>query len=129
MTLKSRILCVEDHEDTRDVIFEILSREGHDVTCAGNPHEALNLIETSERFDLYIVDTWLPGMSGLDLSKRLRELDAQIPILFFTAAASEADMENAFKSGAQAYLVKPVDTERLAIKVARLISDSNKASC
>jgi DNA-binding response OmpR family regulator len=123
---RERILCVEDHSDTREVIFAILTRVGYDVTCAESPYEALRLIQNSPSFDLYILDTWLPGMSGLDLSNNLREFDREIPILFFTAAPSEADRERAFACGADAYLVKPVDTDRLAAKVTRLLSDSKR---
>jgi two-component system OmpR family response regulator len=124
--LKGRILCIEDHSDTREVISKLLSQEGHEVTCAESPYEALLLVKNSQRFDIYIVDTWLPGMSGLDLSNKLREFDGDIPILFFTAAGSEADRERAFECGADGYLVKPVDTERLAAKVSRLLSESKK---
>jgi two-component system OmpR family response regulator len=120
-----RILCIEDHEDTREVISLLLTREGYEVTCAESPREALTLLQ-SQHFDLFIVDTWLPGMSGLELCNKLRELDGEAPILFFTAAASEADRARAFESGAQGYLVKPVDTHRLAAKVTRLLSESKK---
>lgn len=121
-----RILCIEDHADTREVISVLLTHHGYEVTCAESPYEALDLLLNSPRFDLYIVDTWLPGMSGLELSNKLRDFDGQIPILFFTAAASEADRERAFECGAHAYLVKPVDTNRLAAKVSRLLSESKK---
>jgi DNA-binding response OmpR family regulator len=123
---KSRILCIEDHADTREVISVLLTQEGYEVTCAESPFEALTLVKNSQRFDLYIVDTWLPGMSGLELSNKLREFDGEIPILFFTAAASEADRERAFECGAHAYLVKPVDTNRLVAKVSHLLSESKK---
>lgn len=123
---KARILCIEDHEDTREVISALLTKEGYDVTCAESPYEALELVRNSRQFDLYIVDTWLPGMSGLELSNNLREFDGDIPILFFTAAASEADRERAFECGAHAYLIKPVDTGRLAANASRLLSESKQ---
>ena len=123
---KGRILCIEDHADTREVISVLLAQAGYEVTCAESPFEALSLVKNTQRFDLYIVDTWLPGMSGLELSNNLREFDGAIPILFFSAASSEADRDRAFECGAHAYLVKPVDTNKLAAKVSRLISESKQ---
>jgi len=74
--------------------------------------------------DLYLVDNWMPGASGMDLTQKLREFDIKTPILFYSGAAYEADREAAYVSGAQGYLVKPADGDQLIAEVGRLIAES-----
>jgi two-component system response regulator PrrA len=69
----------------------------------------------------------MPGMSGIDLCTRLREFDADAPILFYSGAAYEKDKRDALAAGAQGYLTKPVDNEKFLKAVSSLISDSRKA--
>ena len=121
-----RILCTEDDRDTRDLIVLILSQQGFDIICTDDADEAVNLAKT-QSFDLYIVDNWMPGLSGTDLTRKLREFDKKTPILFYSGAAYEADKEAARSSGAQGYLVKPADSDQLIAEVVRLISDSKIA--
>src|SRR5262249_5781742 len=73
-------------------------------------------------FDLYILDNWLPDGSGIGLCRNIREFDPHTPILFYSAAAYEYDIQEALRSGAQAYLVKPVKFDDLERAVARLTS-------
>lgn len=120
---KGRILCTEDDDDTRELIIVILSSEGFDVTCAKNAVEALRCAE-SARFDLYILDNWLPDISGVSLCERLRKQDATTPILFCSGAAYDIDKQNAYLAGAQGYLVKPVPAAELIAEVVRLIAES-----
>ena len=117
---KGRILCTEDHADTRELLLYVLGTEGYDVTCASDPDQTIFLART-QHFDLFIVDNWLPGTSGVDLTRNLRKFDRKTPVLFYSAAASLADREKARLAGAQGYLVKPVSIEVLIKEVARLI--------
>ena len=73
-------------------------------------------------FELYLIDNWLPGESGIDLCKRLREFDRRTPILFYSGAAYEYDKRAAFAAGAQGYLTKPMEIGKLVQEVAQLIS-------
>jgi DNA-binding response OmpR family regulator len=123
---KGRILCTEDDPDTRDVIVLVLSQHGFDVICTDDADEALNLAKT-QNFDLYLVDNWMPGLSGTDLTEKLREFDIKTPILFYSGAAYEGDKKAARSSGAQGYLVKPADGDQLIAEVVRLIADSKIA--
>lgn len=125
-SLKGRILCTEDDEDTRDLIIFILSDHGFEVIGTQSADQALDLAKT-QYFDLYLVDNWMPGLSGIELCKKLREFDVNTPILFYSAAAYETDRENARLSGAQGYLVKPVDSDDLVTEVFRLIAESKIA--
>jgi len=125
MTLrKPRILFVEDHDDTRDLITLLLKYQ-YDVSTATTLHDALNLIR-SGNFNLFIFDSWLLDGSGIDLCKRVREFDQCTPILFYSAAAYESDKNLALNSGAQAYLVKPVEIADLLKTIKSLIPERRK---
>ncbi|SRR6266487_2649225 len=119
----ARILYVEDDEDTRELVITVLAIEDCQVTATGSHDEALSLAQTGH-FDLYLIDNWMPGVSGLGLCERFREFDQQTPILFYSGAAYETDKESALSRGAQGYLVKPAGGDELAAEVLRLISDS-----
>jgi DNA-binding response OmpR family regulator len=120
---KGRILCTEDDADTRELIVFILQAEGYEVICADKAEKAISLAKT-QPFDLYLVDSWLPNSSGANLTRRIREFDSKTPILFYSAAAYEADKASARNAGAQAYLVKPAENEELVAEVLRLIAES-----
>ena len=119
---KSRILCTEDDADTREVLTLLLKLAGFDVTCVENSTQALRLAQ-SQKFDLYLLDNWLPGMEGDDLCKTLQELDSTIPILFYSGATAPADRARAMAAGAKAYLLKPADADHLAAEINRLIEE------
>lgn len=125
-TRKGRILCTEDDADTRELIVFVLTEGGFDVDCTDTAAEAIDRAK-SEPFDLYLVDNWMPGLSGPELTRKLREFDVKTPILFYSAAAFESDKENARLAGAQGYLVKPVEFSELTSEVARLIDESRIA--
>jgi|SRR5215213_828652 len=124
---KGRILCTDDHADTRQLIIAILMAEGFDVLCTDNAQETLKLAK-SNKFDLYLLDNWLPDIPGPKLTAEIRQFDQKTPILFYSGAGYETDKESARSAGAQGYLVKPVDNEMLIAEVTRLISDS-KTTC
>src|SRR6185295_9484189 len=102
----ARVLYIEDHEDTRELVTLVLEQKCIEVVT-GTTIKSGVALAGSQKFDLYLLDSWLPDGSGLDLCKRIRKFDAATPILFYSAAAYEADREQALKCGAQAYLVKP----------------------
>ncbi len=120
---KGRILCTEDDADTRELLIFILEQEGYEVLCAENATAALELART-QKFDLYLLDNWLPDVPGTLLTAKIREFDSKTPILFYSAAAYSADKEGALKAGAQGYLIKPVELEKLVAEVAGLIEAS-----
>ena len=77
-----------------------------EAKAVGTAAQALSLIQ-AERFDLYMLDAWLPEIDGFELCRRLRALDPHIPILFFSGAAYEADKKKGIEAGANEYVVKP----------------------
>ena len=121
MPFPVRLMYVEDHSDTRDLVSFVLREEGFEVVTLANPQEAIRLAET-ERFSLYILDNWMEGMSGVELCTRLREFDVTTPILFFSGAARDLDKQNAIACGAQGYLCKPSTPDALIVQIHKLIA-------
>jgi DNA-binding response OmpR family regulator len=122
---QSHILYIEDHEDTRELITLVLGRCNHRVTTASRIDDALKLAR-EQRFDLYILDSWLPDGTGIELCKRLREFDDRTPIMFLSGLAYEADKQAAMDHGAQQYLVKPADMRVLSKEVNVLLGITSK---
>jgi DNA-binding response OmpR family regulator len=109
---RKRVLCVEDEEDTCSMINSLLGLISCEVVSAQTFSEARQRI-SEERFDLYLLDNWLPGGSGIDLCREIREEDKTAPIIFYSGAAYDSDRQAAIEAGAQAYLIKPMDIARL----------------
>jgi DNA-binding response OmpR family regulator len=125
--LARQILYTEDDADTRELVSYVLARNNYRVMLAENNDSAL-LLARSKKFDLYMIDNWMPGGSGIDLCKKLREFDSRTPILFYSGAAHDRDKQEAFSSGAQAYLTKPVDNDELIKEVFRLIAEARNGN-
>ena len=123
----ARVLYAEDDADTRELVTLILEMENCQVIAAESYEEALRLAQAGH-FDLYLIDNWMPGVSGVRLCEQLREFDQRTPVLFYSGAAYETDRESALASGAQGYLVKPADGDALIAEVSRLISTSRQSA-
>src|SRR5437870_3405966 len=105
-TKNPRLLLVEDHEDTCDLLILALGQEHYDVATTPSVHGALELT-SSQKFDLILLDSRLTDGTGVDLCRSIRETDQLTPILFYSALAYESDKQEALRAGAQSYLVKP----------------------
>ena len=115
-----RVLYIEDHEDTRELVTLVLEQRSYEVVTGSTIESGIKLAG-SQQFDLYLLDSWLPDGSGLDLCRQIREFDKVTPILFYSAAAYEIDKHQALNSGAQAYLIKPSQPSELCNMVTSLI--------
>jgi DNA-binding response OmpR family regulator len=122
-----RVLYIEDHDDTRELVTLVLGQHGVEVVTGSTIATGVALAG-AEEFDLYLLDSWLPDGSGLELCRQLRRLDQTTPILFYSAAAYEMDRQQALNSGAQAYLVKPSHPSELSALVTSLIDEHRKLS-
>ena len=115
-----RVLYIEDHEDTRELVTLVLEQRSYEVVTGSTIKTGIALA-ASQEFDLYLLDSWLPDGSGLDLCRQIREFDKATPIVFYSAAAYEIDKHQAINSGAQAYLIKPSHPSELCNIVTQLI--------
>lgn len=126
-TKAPRVLYIEDHEDTRELVTLVLEQRSYEVVTGSTIKSGVALAGSQE-FDLYLLDSWLPDGSGLDLCKQIREFDKATPIVFYSAAAYEIDKDQAIKSGAQAYLIKPSQPSELCNIVTTLIESHRPRS-
>ena len=118
-----RVLCVDDDEDTREMLSALLKFSLIETRAVGTAAQALSLIQT-ERFDLYLLDSWLPDLDGVELCRQLRALDPHTPVLFYSGAAYDNDKKRAIEAGANAYVTKPA-IEALIESVTKLVSVAN----
>jgi CheY-like chemotaxis protein len=121
-----RILCVDDHRDTSEMLQLILSVEEYEVQTAASMEEACHLAAETQ-FDLYVLDKRLPDGTGLDLCSRLAQQTPGVPCIFYTGDAYEIHRQQAFAAGAVAYVAKP-DIEALIEEVHRLLSQKECAA-
>ena len=122
-----RVLYIEDHDDTRELVTLVLEQKSFEVVTGSTIKSGVALAG-SQQFDLYLLDSWLPDGSGLDLCRQIREFDKATPILFYSAAAYEIDRDLAIQSGAQAYLIKPSQPSELCNLVTLLIESHRAVS-
>jgi CheY-like chemotaxis protein len=117
---RPRILHVEDDPDFRLLIAGSLAGFGYTVVTAGTMDEAMQLAGEL-RFDLCILDVRLPDGSGIDLCQQLKALQRDVPILYYSAYASDSEQKEALSVCGDAYLKKPVSAEELEQAIARLL--------
>ena len=123
--MASRVLIVEDERDIRDLILLHLQRDGYQVTTAGSGEDGLLQVKQSAP-DLVLLDLMLPGMSGLEVCRRLRQepTTAALPILMLTAKADEVDRVVGLELGADDYVVKPFSPKELVARVRAVLRRS-----
>jgi len=118
----AKILLVEDNELNRDMLSRRLTRRGYEVVVAEDGERGLELVR-AERPDLVLMDMSLPGIDGWEATRRLRA-DPEIAdtrVIALTAHAMAGDRERALEAGCDDYDTKPVEMERLLLKITTLI--------
>jgi two-component system OmpR family response regulator len=116
---RKRILCVDDDEDTRDMMRVLLGTYGYEAVIAASVSDALESAR-SGGLALCILDHWLTESNGIELCQRIRAFDSDTPIMFYSGAAYKADIQKGLNAGAQAYLIKP-DFDHLKPTIDRLV--------
>jgi two-component system OmpR family response regulator len=125
-TPKCRVLCVDDHDDTSEMLQLLLAEENYEVHTAATMEQACNMAKEHE-YDLYVLDKRLPDGTGLELCERLIEITPEIPCIFYTGDAYEIHRREAMAAGAAAYVAKP-NIEELISAVHELLSHSECAT-
>jgi DNA-binding NtrC family response regulator len=108
----AKILVVDDEQDIRETLKDILEKEGYGVEMAGSGDEAISMF-SSVKPDLVLMDVRMPGMNGVDLLKKLRQMNAEVPVAMITAYEDVALAEEALGLGAYDYIKKPFDLDYL----------------
>ena len=122
MSAKQKILLVEDHEDTSELMVLLLNQLNYDVATADSVSGALGMADAAD-FDLFVFDSLLPDGTGTELCKHIRERNDSTPILFYSAMAYDQDKHEALMAGAQRYLVKPVDFDVFSRTVHEMLNN------
>ena len=119
---KCRILCVDDHEDTSEMLQLLLAEENYEVHTAATIKEASALASELD-FDLFVLDKRLPDGTGIELCEVLHELKPDVPCIFYSGDAYEIHRHEAMEAGAAAYVAKP-DIEELINSVHTLLKQN-----
>ena len=120
MNPKASLLIVDDENVVRDSLGKWFEEEGYSVDTANSAREAL-LKLPRQRWDLALLDIKMPGMDGLELHRKIREVDPEIIVIIMTGYAAVDTAVQALKDGAYDYIMKPFDPDDLAHVVAKAL--------
>ena len=123
---KCRVLCVDDHLDTSEMLQILLSEENYQVHTAATLEEAC-LKAAKTQYDLYVLDKRLPDGTGVELCEKLVTISPAVPCIFYTGDAYEIHRREAFAAGAAAFVAKP-DVDGLIHAVHHLLANSECAT-
>jgi two-component system phosphate regulon response regulator OmpR len=121
---KKHILIVDDDDRIRELIKEYLQNNNFYTTTAKNSEDAKNKIKLI-KFDLIILDIMMPGQSGLELSKEIKETSDQ-PIILLTAMGGTSDRISGLETGADDYLPKPFEPKELLLRIKNILKRVKK---
>lgn len=126
--MNARILVVDDNATNLKLASEVLEMEGHEVLRASDADEAQALLG-AQRPDLILMDIALPGMDGLELTRRLKARPdmREVPIIALSAFAMKGDEEKAFASGCDGYITKPINTRTFPAQVLAFLRKGTTA--
>lgn len=124
--MAKKILVVEDDEILASSVEARLVAVGYNVTIATNGEEGLELVN-KKKFDLVLLDVMLPKINGYDVCAAIKTNDKtkDIPIIMITALGTMADIDAAYKFGANDYVIKPFEFQRLISKIEALTGKDN----
>ncbi len=127
-SLQANVLVVDDEPAIREMIAFALQRQGMGVQLACDAHEALLAIN-NKRPDIILLDWMMPGVSGLELTRRLRrdDLTQDIPIIMLTAKVSEDDKVSGLEAGTDDYVIKPFSPRELLARIKAVLRRSTAA--
>jgi two-component system cell cycle response regulator DivK len=116
--MSKRIMVVEDQEDNRQILRDLLGSNGYDLIEAWDGETALTTL-ASQRPDLILMDIQLPGIDGYEVTRRIKADPGlrAIPIIAVTSYALSGDAEKAFEAGCDAYVTKPFSPRQLLAKI------------
>jgi DNA-binding response OmpR family regulator len=119
MDTKLVIAVVEDHDDLREAMVEVLSKQGHDVIAMSDAEHFAERAASSS-IDIVIIDINLPGEDGISLTRRLRQASPSLGLIIVSARGLVQEKTQGYESGADLYLTKPVALQELVAAVQSL---------
>ena len=122
MTPHERILVVDDEEQMRDLLVKVLERKGYQVSVCGNGVDALAFLER-EPADLVVTDVRMPGLSGMEALRAIKELNPDIVVIIMTAFGSIDQAVQAVKEGAYDYINKPFKIDEMLLTIEKALEE------
>ena len=119
------ILLAEDDEDLRNILSQYLELNGFTVLQAENGSVGLDRFR-DEHVDICLLDIVMPVMDGFELARKIRKLDAEMPIIFLTARNQKEDKLKGLKLGADDYITKPFEVEELILRIQNILRRSGR---
>jgi len=125
--LKDKVMLVEDNPQNMKLLEILLRAKSYDLLKACDGEEALD-VATREQPDLIVMDMQLPKMSGVEVTRRLRQMPVfrQTPIIALTAFAMRGDRERFLEAGCNAYISKPIHTRELPKIIDQMLQEHKK---
>jgi len=123
--IPKKILVVDDNEDNRELVVNVLRNKGYEMIEAVDGEDALQKAK-DEKPALILMDISLPKMDGYEVTRRLKSLIEykEVPIVALTAHAMKGDKEKAFSAGCIGYISKPVDVRELPEQIKLYLKDT-----
>ncbi len=121
MNTRSKLLIVDDELSVRDSLGKWFHEEGYDVGTAENANDALTRL-AENRWDAALVDIKMQGTDGIELQRRMHEIDAELIVIMMTGYASVETAVTALKNGAYDYVTKPLDPDEIAHLVKKALA-------
>ncbi len=123
MNKKTRILLVDDEQETLDLIAEYLTEKGFDLSTSTTAEHAIQLAE-QDGYQIAIVDLHLPGMTGSELLKHIKKVRPHIQVIMITGYGTIRDAVECMKLGASDFITKPILLDHLHLTINRILQES-----
>ncbi len=122
----AKILLAEDEDVLRMLVVDSLEDEGHDIDEASDGMEALDYVKRYE-YDLILMDYMMPGMTGLEVIKEIRQMPEKqkVKILMLSAKSQKSDQEKVLQEGADYFMAKPFSPLALVNRIEEILSEDN----
>ncbi|MCB0574128.1 MAG: response regulator, partial [Saprospiraceae bacterium] len=121
---KIKILWADDEIDLLKPHLMFLQSKGYDVLTASNGHDAVETyLEQSNEIDVVFLDESMPGLTGLEVLPKIKEINSQVPVVMITKNEAEHVMEEAIGSQISDYLIKPVNPNQILLTLKKIIDN------
>jgi len=120
--MPASVLIVEDEPSVREILSWRLSEEGYQCEVVSNAHDALQKLESGMRFEIMMSDIRMPGLSGVELLTKVREIEPDMAVVMVTAGSDVNTAINTLRLGAFDYITKPFGTEAILNVIERAIN-------
>lgn len=121
------LLLVDDDENLREMLELLVEEWGYKATLAATATDGLRHL-LDHRFDIIILDNWLPDLDGIELCRQIREFDKKTPVIFFSAAVMGSEDRAALLAGANRYISKGIGVGSLREALAEELNKTRKHS-